>query len=50
MGDWFIWYKGGPVNRSAFGPNVAKTYAQFTDGLSTATMVCCRVRRLTTSF
>jgi prepilin-type N-terminal cleavage/methylation domain-containing protein/prepilin-type processing-associated H-X9-DG protein len=34
MGDWFVWYKGGPVNRSAFGPNVAKAYAQFTDGLS----------------
>jgi prepilin-type N-terminal cleavage/methylation domain-containing protein/prepilin-type processing-associated H-X9-DG protein len=34
MGDWFVWYKGGPVNRSAFGPNVSKTYAGFTDGLS----------------
>jgi prepilin-type N-terminal cleavage/methylation domain-containing protein/prepilin-type processing-associated H-X9-DG protein len=34
MGDWFVWYKGGPVNRSAFGPNVSKSYAQFTDGLS----------------
>jgi prepilin-type N-terminal cleavage/methylation domain-containing protein/prepilin-type processing-associated H-X9-DG protein len=34
MGDWFVLYKGGPVNRSAFGPNVSKSYAQFTDGLS----------------
>jgi prepilin-type processing-associated H-X9-DG protein len=34
MGDWFVWYKGGPVNRSAFGPNIAKKYAEFTDGLS----------------
>jgi prepilin-type N-terminal cleavage/methylation domain-containing protein/prepilin-type processing-associated H-X9-DG protein len=34
MGDWFVWYKGGPVNRSAFGPNISKPYAQFTDGLS----------------
>src|SRR3954447_17388274 len=34
MGDWFVWYKGGPVNRSAFGPNVSKPYANFTDGLS----------------
>ncbi len=34
MGDWFVWYKGGPVNRSAFGPNVPKPYSQFTDGLS----------------
>ena len=34
MGDWFVWYKGGPVNRSAFGPNVSKSHANFTDGLS----------------
>jgi prepilin-type N-terminal cleavage/methylation domain-containing protein/prepilin-type processing-associated H-X9-DG protein len=34
MGDWFVWYKGGAVNRSAFGPNVSKPFASFTDGLS----------------
>jgi prepilin-type N-terminal cleavage/methylation domain-containing protein/prepilin-type processing-associated H-X9-DG protein len=34
MGDWFVWYKGGPVNRAPFGPNVSKPYANFTDGLS----------------
>jgi prepilin-type N-terminal cleavage/methylation domain-containing protein/prepilin-type processing-associated H-X9-DG protein len=34
MGDWFVWYKAGPVNRAPFGPNVAKPYAAFTDGLS----------------
>jgi prepilin-type processing-associated H-X9-DG protein len=34
MGDWFVWYKAGPVNRAPFGPNVSKPYASFTDGLS----------------
>jgi prepilin-type N-terminal cleavage/methylation domain-containing protein/prepilin-type processing-associated H-X9-DG protein len=44
MGDWFVWYKGGPVNRSAFSQNVSKPYAQFTDGLSnTMTFAECQV-------
>ena len=34
MGDWFVWYKGGPPNRSAFGVNDSRRYANFTDGLS----------------
>jgi prepilin-type N-terminal cleavage/methylation domain-containing protein/prepilin-type processing-associated H-X9-DG protein len=45
MGDWFVWYKGGPVNRSAFGPNVAKPYSNFTDGLSnTMVFAECQVQ------
>ena len=39
MGDWYVWYKAGPVNRSAFGPNVSKSYSNFTDGLSNTRMV-----------
>ncbi len=34
VGDWYVWANGGPVNRSAFGPNFSRTLAQFTDGLS----------------
>ena len=34
MGDWFVWYKAGPINRAPFGPNISKSYASFTDGLS----------------
>ena len=34
MGDWFVWYKAGPINRAPFGPNISKSYANFTDGLS----------------
>jgi prepilin-type N-terminal cleavage/methylation domain-containing protein/prepilin-type processing-associated H-X9-DG protein len=33
-GDWYVFWTMGPVNRSAFGPNISKTLAQFTDGLS----------------
>jgi prepilin-type N-terminal cleavage/methylation domain-containing protein len=33
-GDWFVFWTMGPVNRSAFGPNISKTLPQFTDGLS----------------
>jgi prepilin-type N-terminal cleavage/methylation domain-containing protein/prepilin-type processing-associated H-X9-DG protein len=33
-GDWYVFWTAGPVNRSAFGPNICKTLAQFTDGLS----------------
>jgi len=36
MGDWFVW--AGPAssrrNRSAFGPNQSRRFAEFTDGLS----------------
>jgi prepilin-type N-terminal cleavage/methylation domain-containing protein/prepilin-type processing-associated H-X9-DG protein len=38
VGDWYVWSINGssigPVNRSAFGPNVSRTLAGFTDGLS----------------
>jgi prepilin-type N-terminal cleavage/methylation domain-containing protein/prepilin-type processing-associated H-X9-DG protein len=33
-GDWYVWSNGGPLNRTAFGPNMARTLAQFTDGLT----------------
>jgi prepilin-type processing-associated H-X9-DG protein len=33
-GDWYVFWTQGPVNRSAFGPNINKTFPQFTDGLS----------------
>ena len=33
-GDWYVFWTMGPVNRSAFGPNICKTWPQFTDGLS----------------
>jgi prepilin-type N-terminal cleavage/methylation domain-containing protein/prepilin-type processing-associated H-X9-DG protein len=33
-GDWYVFWTAGPVNRSAFGPNISKTLADFTDGLS----------------
>jgi prepilin-type N-terminal cleavage/methylation domain-containing protein/prepilin-type processing-associated H-X9-DG protein len=34
MGDWWVWYKGGPTTRSAFGVNDVKKYSNITDGLS----------------
>jgi prepilin-type processing-associated H-X9-DG protein len=34
VGDWYVWSNGGPDNRSAFGPNNVRRFAQFTDGLS----------------
>src|SRR5262249_51405875 len=34
MGDWFVWFKGGPRSRAAFGVNDVRTYSEFTDGLS----------------
>ncbi len=34
VGDWYVWEELGPINRVAFSPNVSKTFAQFTDGLS----------------
>ena len=35
MGDWFVWGGfNGPQNRSAFGPDRSRRYAEFRDGLS----------------
>lgn len=36
MGDWFVWGGLGKprINRSAFGPNQSRRWADFTDGLS----------------
>ena len=34
VGDWYVWEELGPVNRAPFSPNVSKTIAQVTDGLS----------------
>jgi prepilin-type N-terminal cleavage/methylation domain-containing protein/prepilin-type processing-associated H-X9-DG protein len=36
MGDWYVWQgpDGGPTTRSAFGVNLARTWASFTDGTS----------------
>jgi prepilin-type N-terminal cleavage/methylation domain-containing protein/prepilin-type processing-associated H-X9-DG protein len=35
MGDWFVWGGfRGPDNRSAFGPNRSRRWADFVDGLS----------------
>src|SRR5262245_24276123 len=34
MGDWYVWYKGGPTSRAPFGVNDVRRYADFTDGLS----------------
>jgi prepilin-type processing-associated H-X9-DG protein len=34
VGDWYVWANGGPINRSAFGPNYSRTIASITDGLS----------------
>ncbi len=43
VGDWYVWSINGssigPVNRSAFGPNVSRTIAGFTDGLSNSIMM-----------
>ncbi|AGA31153.1 DUF1559 domain-containing protein [Singulisphaera acidiphila] len=34
-GDWYVFGgAGAPANRSAFGPNMSRTFAAFTDGLS----------------
>ena len=36
MGDWFVWGGfRGPENRSAFGPNRSRRWADFADGTST---------------
>lgn len=36
QGDWFVWAgpDGGPLTRSAFGVNLSRRMADFTDGLS----------------
>lgn len=35
MGDWFVWAGFQPIdNRSAFGPNRSRRFAEFSDGLS----------------
>jgi type II secretory pathway pseudopilin PulG len=33
-GDWYVWYRFGPINRAAFTQNFSKRLAEFTDGLS----------------
>jgi prepilin-type N-terminal cleavage/methylation domain-containing protein len=44
MGDWFVWGGfNGPDNRSAFGPNRVRRWADFADGTS-QTVVACEVR------
>lgn len=36
MGDWFVYAgpDGGPLTRSAFGPNMSRRFEEFSDGLS----------------
>ena len=36
MGDWYVWLgvNGGPKTRSAFGVNLGRRWAEFTDGTS----------------
>ncbi len=45
MGDWFVWggFGGQSPNRSAFGPNQSRRWADFTDGLS-QTMLLAEVK------
>jgi len=45
LGDWFVWAgpAGGPVTRSAFGPNLSRNWAAFTDGTS-QTMLMAEVK------
>jgi prepilin-type N-terminal cleavage/methylation domain-containing protein/prepilin-type processing-associated H-X9-DG protein len=33
-GDWYVWWRTGPLNRAAFSQNFSKRLADFTDGLS----------------
>ncbi len=49
MGDWFVWYKAGPINRAPFGPNISKSLANFTDGVSN-TMVFAECQVLHSQF
>lgn len=36
LGDWFVWAgpNGGPITRSAFGPNLSRHFADIVDGTS----------------
>jgi prepilin-type N-terminal cleavage/methylation domain-containing protein/prepilin-type processing-associated H-X9-DG protein len=45
LGDWFVFAGpgGGPVTRSAFGPNLSRPWAAFTDGTSN-TMLMAEVK------
>ena len=45
LGDWFVWAGpgGGPITRSAFGPNLSRSWAAFTDGTS-QTMLLAEVK------
>jgi prepilin-type N-terminal cleavage/methylation domain-containing protein/prepilin-type processing-associated H-X9-DG protein len=45
LGDWFVWAgpAGGAVTRSAFGPNLSRRWADFTDGTSN-TMLLAEVK------
>jgi prepilin-type N-terminal cleavage/methylation domain-containing protein/prepilin-type processing-associated H-X9-DG protein len=38
MGDWFVYQTGGPLTRGAFGPNISRRFANFTDGTSNTVM------------
>lgn len=41
MGDWFVWagLNGGPITRSAFGVNLSRRWAEFTDGTSNSLLI-----------
>ncbi len=41
LGDWFVWAGpgGGAITRSAFGPNLSRSWAAFTDGTSQTMMM-----------
>jgi prepilin-type N-terminal cleavage/methylation domain-containing protein/prepilin-type processing-associated H-X9-DG protein len=48
LGDWFVFAgpAGGPITRSAFGPNLSRRWASFTDGM-TQTMLLAEVKNWT---
>jgi prepilin-type N-terminal cleavage/methylation domain-containing protein/prepilin-type processing-associated H-X9-DG protein len=33
-GDWYVWWRTGPINRAAFSQNYSKRFSEFTDGLT----------------
>jgi len=45
LGDWFVWAgpAGGPITRSAFGPDLSRNWAAFADGTS-QTMLLAEVK------
>lgn len=49
MGDWYVWLgqNNSPTTRSAFGVNLSRPWAHFTDGLS-QTMLLSEVKNYTT--